>query len=53
MRGASWGAVEGGNVDARLLDPHLACAVPRYRIVVLVQRFFLLDAGGLRTGRLR
>jgi hypothetical protein len=46
-------ATKGGNRGARSLDPHLASAVPRYRVVVLVQRFFLLDADRLCTNGLR
>lgn len=36
-----------------LLYPHLVRAVPGYRVVILVQRFLLLDADRLRTDRLR
>jgi len=35
--------------DPYLLDPHVARTVPRYRVVVLVQGFFLLDTGRLRA----
>ena len=31
------------------MDPHLARTVPQHRVVVLVQRFFLLDADRLRA----
>ena len=36
-------------VGSRLLDLHLARTVPWHRVVVLVQRFFLLDTDRLRT----
>ena len=34
---------------ARLVDPRLARAVPWHGVVVLVQRFFLLDTDRLRA----
>lgn len=42
-----------GRTEACLLDLHLPCAVPRYRIEVLVQRLFLFNADRLRTDGLR
>ena len=36
----------------RLVNPHLTRSVPRDRVVVLVQRFFLLDTDGLRPNGL-
>lgn len=41
--------VAGG---ARLVNPHLARSVPRDRVVVLVQGFFLFDMDGLRSNGL-
>lgn len=39
-----------GTADgARLLNLHLARTVPQHRVIVLVQRFFLLDTDGLRA----
>lgn len=35
-----------------LVNPHLACSIPRDRVIVLVQRFFLLDTDRLRPDRL-
>lgn len=42
----------GAVVCMRLLDPHLARTVPWYTVIVLIQRFFLLDADRLRANRL-
>ena len=36
----------------RLVNPRLARPVPRDRVIVLVQRFFLLDTDRLRPHRL-
>ena len=53
LRGFSCNTTRRESRGGCLLDPHLARAVPRHRVVVLVQRFFLLDTDRLRRGRLR